>query len=150
MDELIYILILVAWVAYSIFNAKQKKKQKEQQAKSAPRPQPEYEASEPQKPKRSVLEDLFGEEFFEELQDEEEEISYKEEVPVKEHVITGYQPKVSEKSYEERYKTASQLIQEMKDEEIESIMAAGDEIPEKDFDLRKAVIYSTILERPYD
>ena len=150
MDELIYILVLVAWVAYSIFNAKQKKKQKEQQAKSAPKPQPQYETSEPQKPKPSVLEDLFGEEFFEELPDDEEEISYKEAVPAKEPVVTSYQPQASEKSYEERYKTASQLIQEMKDEEMETIMEAGDEMPEKDFDLRKAVIYSTILERPYN
>jgi hypothetical protein len=148
MDELIYILVLVAWVAYSIFNAKQKKKQKEQQAKSAPKPQPQYETAEPQKPKRSVLEDLFGEEFFEELQ-VEEEVSYKKEVPVKEPALTSYQPQAPEKPDEEVYKSASQLIREMKDEEMESITVDGDENPVKGFDLRKAVIYSTILERPY-
>ena len=64
MDDFIYVLLFVGWIAYSIFSAVQKKKQKELKKKPAPEQFPMPEVIEPEKPTRSVFEEIFGEGQF--------------------------------------------------------------------------------------
>jgi hypothetical protein len=150
MDDLIYILLLVAWVAYSIYNAKQKKKQKEMERKTVSEPRPTYEQSEPEKPQRSIFEELFGEGQFNELPElEEEEGSFVEEIPEIPHSYTPYKPESLEEIPAERYQTVSSLVSMPQFENSEFEMAAKTPTYGNNFDLRKAVIHATILERPY-
>jgi hypothetical protein len=150
MDDLIYILLLVAWVAYSIYNAKQKKKQKEMERRTTSEPKPVYEQSQPEKPQRSVFEELFGEGPFNELPEtEEEEESFVEEIPEIPHSYIPYKPISLEEVPEQDFHIGTRMhtISDEEDDDPEPVV----KLPTygKDFDLRKAVIYSTILEQPY-
>ena len=148
MDEVIYILLAVAWVAYSIYNAKQKKKQREIEAQTAADERQEYESAEPEKPQRSIFEELLNESDFEEFQEFEEketvaETVLKQEIPFQYRKSDIFEPHESIGS--DRLIASDAFIQAgINDTEITK--------PSSDpelFNLRKAVIYSTILERPY-
>lgn len=150
MDDLIYILMLVGWVAYSIYNAKQKKKQKELQNRPASEPQPEYESAQPQKPQRSIFEEVFGEGQFDDFEETvEEEIPHVEEIKKTpaEHTYNKAEP--MEAPAREEYMTASQLINNRENELVDIDLIDKPITSRNYFNLRKAVIYSAILERPY-
>jgi len=149
MDELIYILLIVAWIAYSIYNAKQKKKQKEQTRKPSTEPQPQYETAEPQKSQRSILEELFGETDFEIIEDDEEEPVVQENIPQQKPAPVFAEHAHIRQAAESEYKIVSRLTDQMKGLEIADEIADEHTTYATEFDLRKAVIYSVILERPY-
>jgi len=150
MDDLIYILMLVAWVAYSIYNAKQKKKQKELQNRPAAEPQPAYEPAQTQKPQRSIFEDVFGEGQFEEFEEtEEEKVPHAEEIRKVPAEYTYYKPKPMEVVEKDEYITASQLISNRENTLVDLDLIDKPITYGNYFNLRKAVIYSAILERPY-
>jgi hypothetical protein len=150
MDDLIYILMLVAWVAYSIYNAKQKKKQKELQNRPAAEPQPNYEPEQTQKPQRSIFEEVFGEGQFEDFEETiEEEVPHVEETRKVPAEYTYYKPEPMEVLAREEYITASQLISDRENELVDIDLIDKPITYGNYFNLRKAVIYSAILERPY-
>lgn len=149
MDELIYIALLVAWVAYSIYNAKQKKKQKELKPAPDTDSQPQYEPEQAEKPQRSILEELFGEGQFDNPQETyEEERTQMEEIPER-PLAHAYNEPVTVKTVEDTPVTASGIAAEQKTISDEPSPYDTVITHRSDFDLRRAVIYSIILERRY-
>jgi hypothetical protein len=189
MDDLIYFLFLIAWLAFSFYQQSVKKKKKQEQMMAQrerelqQEEQEEYpsygdeSAIEQQKPvevatpapgrgtdfKKTLEEILLGEEFVEATkprpvanedkprakEDRKENLSggkrniyqkyYDEEMLEGSQEKIGYEPKKIEDSIEE---LENDMV--LKEEELE------EETHEKiDFDLRKAIIYSEIINRRY-
>lgn len=152
MDDLIYILMLVAWVAYSIYNAKQKKKQKELQNRPAAEPQHEheFEPDQTQKPQRSIFDEVFGEGQFEDFEETMEEVvPHVEEIRKVPAEYAYYKPEPVEEMEKEEYITASQLISNRENTLVDLDLIDKPITYGNYFNLRKAVIYSAILERPH-
>lgn len=139
MEDFIYILAGVAYLAYSIYSAGQKKKKKLEQAQQQPYVETEAEVEMPNPFVRkenapSIFNEILGLQNFD--LDEEEEL-YGE---VEEEVIDVV-PK--EEGVRATNLQSSIEIQE-------NIMEVEEEeASEFDFDLRDAVIYSEILNPPY-
>lgn len=151
MDDLIYILVGVAWVAYSIYSAQQKKKLKEERERTVPQAEPAYEPEPNTSPSRSIFEEIFKEAGLEELNDEIEETikPVAAQIPAQPRYFTYEDTNVE-------IKAADELLQKEFPAFSEHFVAENmpySEMKEKThsniFDLRKAVIYSAILERPY-
>lgn len=177
MDDILYIVLGVAWLAWSLYSNKLKmdKKRAEQTQRDAEarrnvsRPTEvtvsEPVSYEPVKPKparpgRSILEEIFSE--YTEMAEAEQEV---------------YQPEVDEKSWQQKMtdynKSEAQSLEEIKEEisadyfsnlysrpynpveqQVISITKAETDYDENttlpdDFDLKKAVLYSEILRAPY-
>lgn len=146
MDDLIYILLLVAWVAYSFYNAKQKRKQKEQQQKPYVQPKPEAKPMPEAKPQRSIFEEIFKEAGLEDY--EEHEPEYLE--PAKETKIFSYEdPETWDEKDKHVLNTGLRISEESQPKEPETVLAGHTDTQKEVFDLRKAIIYNAILERPY-
>jgi hypothetical protein len=145
MDEIIYILLAVAWVVYSIYNANQKKKQKELEAQAAKEQADEFDTpDESESPKRSVFEEIFDEADFLEPDDAREKAAY-EIVSQK-----GFpKPEIPLKEPEKKYDLASERITMREESEKVATEKKEPWVTPESFDLRKAVIYSAILERPH-
>lgn len=157
MDEILYILMGIAWLAYSLYSNKQK-----MDKKRAAQGQ-DYDATEtpaPQRP-RSIFDEIFSEELPDESEARQEE----------------YIPEIEEQSWQKRQaayaaseaQSLEQIVdevpsdyftkqyalynREVQEEEKPVLLEEVDEIakPETidDFDLKKAVIYSEILRAPY-
>jgi len=162
MDELIYILIFVAYIGYSIYNAMQKSKAKqlEKQQQQQPEqdyeeegefyetPQPAYETPRPERPVRSLFEELLKEAGI-----EPEPVAQPQ--PVAEptpNKYSQYNYIVDEKEPMhgdlKTMKPASLRFERSKEEE-EAFSLDTQKKQTHEFDLKKAIIYSTILERPY-
>lgn len=148
MEDYIYILGFIAWIAYSFYSAAQKKKKKEIRQRPAYEPAPYSEPQETNKPGRSVFEELFGENFEEIHEEFEEPQINKDSMPEKQ--IQYYQ----QPAYQEIEATNHTiLVSQLTDSETP--VSASLELFNKTtnhsdaFDLRKAVIYGAILERPY-
>lgn len=174
MDDLIYFLLVIGWLAFSFYQ--QAAKKKKAQTKTAPREEyddnesypyeveQEYESqSEQQQPQpdfKQILEEiLMGKEMQAEktvsTQPQKEEMSRKEKKEVniyqqylEEEVSEG--PFISEEKIESLEERRAALENEMvvaeKDDDENSSFYQDRDI---DFDLRKAVIYSEILNRRY-
>ena len=162
MDDLLYILIGVAWVAYSLYSNKQKQDRKKAARENQGAPQ----TPEP-RPVRSILEEiLLGGEVKpllrpEETEMEEEEfepeykpdpvkpVNYKTETEAKslEVIVDEVPANYFEKEYAGRKDNNEEVawINKETDNETEewSFTIAGD------FDVRKAVIYAEILNPRY-
>ncbi len=165
MDDILYIILGIAWLAYSLYANKQKvDKRRADKAKELRERQElqEYQPSQSDEiPRKSVLEELFGEISSEYAEAQEEiyipevdediikrklaENAYNEaeslEV-IKDEVPVDY----FTKRYESGYKTVNENFHntsKIKEEEKEI-----EELTEK-FNLSKAVIYSEILRAPY-
>ncbi len=151
MDDLIYILALIAWVIFAFYRNSQKKAEKARQAQRQ-KPRPE------QMPLPTLEEILLGKEPAYEPEPEPE--------PVPEPVIVmsdGTSPVLRETSFEKEYnlrgiasieemdkpfRTETRMAAaESKDEEDEAAPAWRESL--RDFNPRQAVIYSEILNRPY-
>jgi hypothetical protein len=139
MDDIIYLIVLIAWVAFAFYRKTQKKGAAAREAERKARP------SGNPSPFPTLEEILLGKE------------------PVPEAEPDGMSPVLSETSFEKEYKLAGiSSIEEMnkpffsqKSEVID--IQEDDDKPEynvidrlkTDFDLRQAFIYSEILNRPY-
>jgi FtsZ-interacting cell division protein ZipA len=152
MEEFIYILIGVIWLAATIYRASQKKKQ--QQAKQA-RPPESTTREKPESPTvSSLLEELLEgqrlripEPEVSEIEYDEpmvEEVSEREPTPSFQSEYANYQGSRLEALKGEGESAFNRIV-------FDDIMKIREEKPRRNvkFDLRKAVIYSAILERPY-
>jgi hypothetical protein len=163
MENIFYILVGIAWVAYSVYSARQKALQKQQSAgmppqgpsQSSPLPIPGNQGG-----GKSVFEDIFRE-----LTGEPKPVE-----PVNQPVIIN-QPVITKQPVKEKnisdlgtkyegysgYKFISGAQNEYttRDAENDRIKADKSEelikndISKENFDLRKAVIYSELLNRKY-
>jgi hypothetical protein len=152
MDDLLYIAFLVAWVAFGIYKNSQKAKNKTIASKqSAPiETQPSNS--------RSVFEEILtGSKNVDELLDDflkgpetSKTADYQTESTPKEPVIftqTYTKPKYSSipnimNAFEEGQAQTKTIVTLFDDNEEDTGLG-------QDFDLRTAVLYSTILDRPY-
>jgi hypothetical protein len=143
MDDFIYILIGAAWLAFTIYSKNQKQKNKKLQGNNSQtetRPQKEGISS--------LFESLFS----------DEEINTQQNHYVENVEQSNIIPSLSEVNYSENLsqfqKTSPEIFEKTKEEKdidnyevlINEEIISGNDI---DFNLRKAVIYSEILRRPY-
>jgi hypothetical protein len=153
MEDLIYLVILIAWAVFAFYRHSQKKKAAARSAEQAPaKPQPTNESR-----GKSWEEILFGEEIPEEHEIElEQEVEYSERKKT-----TAYEPISLEQKYMQRKIESLEdpLVQQrmekekpilLEDDGVGSDKYRSGEDFLSDFDLRKAVIFSEILNRPYD
>lgn len=149
MDDFIYVLLFIGWIAYSIFSAIQKNKQKELRKKSSPEPYPASEESVPENPARKVLEEIFGEDHF-----EESEETFEPE-PVYEEVERRPTVQMRDEIDQNR---SRMILTHFSTDKTWDKPDAGEQPVEAEtlvsqkekFDLRNAVIYAAILQRPYN
>ena len=169
MEDLIYIIIGVLWLVFTFYTASKKKKQKQQEQAN-----PSQSSQKP--PGKNILEELFGKtELFEEkakpvhpysstevvFDDFESEsfensdsVTFEDEYEDKgissiETVGNKYYSEADKVSFQELVKQAqSHRISETDSMDFH-IEDHKDKIIKKDFNLRKALIYQAILERPY-
>jgi hypothetical protein len=149
MEDLIYLILLMAWVVFALYRRSQKKNATARKASAQPGPQQDI------KPLPTLQEILFG-----------EEESYPGGAmprPVTPADEGSYSPEPVETNFEKEYarrgimSVESQVRASQKSEIQRSdlqIDEISDEIDTNDkkedyFDLRKAVVYSEILNRPY-
>jgi len=147
MDDIIYLIALIAWVAFAFYRKSQKKAEAAKQVQPVPPPR---DISSP----FPTMKDIFGEEPSIEL----------EPVPVTKPATTdGMAPQLVETDFEMEYKRRGiRSVEEVDNQyflkNIEHADLQEDESQDeiymiKDcrarFNLRQAVIYSEILNRPY-
>ena len=149
MEEFIYILIGVIWLAASIYKASQKKKQSAR-PKSPVSSEPEEET--PVSRRRSLLEEL--------LEGQQVRVPEPELVEYDEPMLTEIEDKPPAGSFQSEYAGRGfKGLEALESEGVSSlgrisfvdIMKDSTENQRKavKIDLRKAIIYSAILERPY-
>ena len=184
MDDILYIILGVAWVAWSLYSNKIKQEKKKAEKAEMERQALERRAIEAQtgtlvhqsaeysnpvnevppvvvKPGRSILEEIFGDEFT--IKEEAEEEIFTPEVDEKswqnkmkdyakvensslEDITEEVSADYFEKQYSQRSKPEVQVVAKKKP--VEEVAFQLDELSEE-FNLRKAVIYSEILRAPY-
>jgi hypothetical protein len=147
MEDYIYLIALIAWVAFAFYRKSQKKAEAAQRGQPGPQPR-DIPAPFP------TMQDIFGEEPSIDV----------EPVPVTQTATTdGMAPEYEETAFEKEYKQRGiRSVEEVDNQYFiknsESADLQEDELPEengmiKDWrarvDLRQAVIYSEILNRPY-
>jgi len=152
MEDFIYVIILVAWVAFAIYRQSQKKK-----AAKKPHPTPS-QANSPGEPTFKSLEDiLFGKETTVPEPAESQEIlepemslemDYEEPLSLEETYMRRLNEEAEKQEVQDQ-QVAEKIVEKevLKEEEDTSLQKSN---PLDDFDLRKAVIFSEILRRPYD
>ncbi len=146
MDDVIYILIAIAWVAFSIYNANQKKKQKLAREAQASVPRTPEAAPKP----RSILEEILMGEEMPEFQAEDAHEEIKPELVPEYKAALEYQQEIQTRAL--RAEQQLQVSNNFSFTSDSSPLPFPDEANIgllKIFDLRQAVIYSIILERPY-
>ncbi|MBE9485276.1 MAG: hypothetical protein IMY74_10545 [Bacteroidetes bacterium] len=150
MEEFIYILIGVIWLGASIYKASQKKKQKarpQSQASSVPEEETAVSRT------KSLLEQLL--EGQQVQVPEPELVEYEYDEPM----LTEIEDKPLSGSFQSEYAGHSKGLEALESEGMSSLGRISfvdimKETTEKQhkaarIDLRKAIIYSAILERPY-
>ena len=160
MDDVLYILIGVAWVAYSIYSYNQKAKKQQADKQSLSKEKYNITNSEEQ-PKQSAFKEMISEFQSYSRQKSESSPFYS---PEKETFVT--EPEIESveniSSIEETTESNSPLSKEMLKQYLEKDqdkkMPDETEVTDDyniieteqkfDFDLRKAIIYSEILKRP--
>lgn len=145
-EDYLYILIGIVWIAFSIYRGTQKNKTKQSEAKSI----------EPKAEKKSVFEtfidNILVEQKAETYPSASEEIIYNEtdvEVPEKENEIFSYDDYYEESNFQEdkdvyQDKVESSLKVDQNPEASPSVKRKKPRI-----DLKKAVVYSEILNKRY-
>ncbi len=146
MDDIIYVLLAVLWLAFSIYNANQKKK-KQAAAQQKPTPAPVNENPKP----RSILEEILLDE--EVVHEYEQEFAEPEAAPITVPEYTAanqYREEVIKRTITdfalptEANNTDSEIQKEIPGE---AHPVLGD--IRQNFNLRQAVVYSVVLERPF-
>jgi len=144
MEDFIYILAGVAYLAFSIYSANQKKKKKLEQAQQQPYSETREEVSEPYVKKEataSIFNEILGLQNFE-FNREEELYSEIEEDVIEEDIIDVV-------PLEEGTPTTTQTTIEMIEDEEEALQLKENETFDYEFNLRDAIISSEILNPPY-
>ena len=170
MEDWIYIVIGLLWLVFTFYTSSKKRKQKLQEK---PKPsQTSHDSSE-----KNILEELFGkteinkqhtdplrpysgnELVFEGAEVENDDFTDTEtfEDEYEDKGINSIET-VGNRYYSDANKTSFQeVVKQAQSHRIDEVDAVDlhieepdDEIIKKDFNLRKAVIYKAILERPYD
>lgn len=145
MDDFLYILLAIGWVVFGIYKNYQKQAKKSQTVtKKAPLP------------KKREIKDIF-EDFFpvEEIKRVEQKEETKEVVNKQSEIYTAENksletiPGNDYFSYEKESSEKGIKNKDLKINEKSKLEEVVDNIEKFDFDLRKAVIYKAILERPY-
>ena len=154
MDDLIYILLGIAWIIYAAYRVNQKqKKRPPAQSQSQSEPQNTYEQS--PRPIETIFREILGEDESLERQFIPESESYDEVVvrELEQEKKLYSRPKTSLESIplEEGVSAFDYSKGYPKQQMIFSEEDSSAAIPREyyHFDLRKAVIYSAILNRPY-
>jgi hypothetical protein len=164
MEDVIYTLLVIAWVGYGIYSAAKKRKAKENSPAAASPVQ-----SQSKETIESVFESLFQgnpstspltppysqEEYVEEIIDSDPD-NYTDNAEEYEEV--DYLDTVPEAKLESEIDTysgtdnveASVLLDEEMDEIQKSAIESSEKTNSYDFDLRQAVIAQAVLERPYE
>jgi len=153
MEEFIYILIGVLWLAATIYKASQKKKQKEAQQRPAGSPVEEKQSV---SATRSLLEQLLE---GQQLRAPEPEVTAME-LEYEEPMHAEVMERKYESSFQNEYAgIGSRGLEAVSGEGVSSlghitftdIMKEHEKKPGRPvkIDLRKAIIYAAILERPY-
>ena len=141
MDDFIYILIGAAWLAFTIYSKNQKQKNKKLERNNS-----QTKTESQKEGVSSLFESLFSDKEINTQQ------NYYSENIEQSNII----PSLSEVNYTENLdqfqETPPEIFEKVLDEEdidnnlIKEEIINGNDI---DFNLRKAVIYSEILKRPY-
>jgi hypothetical protein len=159
MENLIYILIGIAWVAYSLYSARQKAIQKQQSSglppqgpsQSSPLPIPGNQGG-----GKNLLDDILRE-----LTGETRPVPQVVENPVKPSVTPKHQKNVSELNQKYEGYSGYKFIQSVNNDfplnnsghdwekQDQPSQTIRNERVSKGFDLREAVIYSELLNRKY-
>ncbi len=170
MDDLIYILLFIGWIAYGIFSAVKKNKAKANSTSAS-----QVTSTESKSSVETVLESLFQEnsQNYSEVNSpyyktapvdaSEETDNYEDEYEeYGEYEEPDYLDTVPEATVESEIDTysgtdnvESSLVLEEEMDEIQLSAIKGDGLSNEDddlidFDLRQAVIAQTVLERPYE
>jgi hypothetical protein len=151
MENFIYLLILIAWIVFALYRQSQKKKAAVKPTTSKPGMRDEAQ------PFKSLGEILFGQ-SMQDMQmmpvEEEPDFSSRQEgisiepfSPEETYMESG-QERVEKRMPEKPGKTNETILKEEGSSDLKSGEKRGN--PLENFDLRKAVIYSEILRRPYD
>jgi hypothetical protein len=156
MEDLIYIIIGVLWLVFTFYTASKKKKQQQQKTASKP-----TESSQPTT-QPNILDEIFGEDtsvvfddFPEEEQETEVNFTFEDEYEDKGiQSVETFGNKYFSDTENVSFKDLVRRAQEERIEEADTvdlhIEDEDDGIIKKDFNLRKALIYQAILERPYE
>ncbi len=143
MEDYIYILLGIGWIVYSIYKRSQKQASKNRQQSSAPK----YDSP------KSLLQELLSGEKFEPLTVETEYPEHPYSSDIDDEQKYNFSKDLEETSlveninYEEKQSlNVKRKIQNIEIAEEENEISS---IDLNDFDLRKAVIYSEVLKRPY-
>jgi hypothetical protein len=161
MEDFLYILAIIAWVAYSFYKNSQKVKKNRPVTR-----RPIEEAPEQSRDFRSILEEILGqeEERIPELQPEIPTPSREVYKPME--YTPAYQPQ-DEHQYQSIYKTLDDLYEDSgmmpsqmqvsledmgNDQRIQAVssMEEKKDTPRWKADIRNAIILSEVLNRPYD
>ncbi len=145
MEDFLPILIGIVWLVYTLYNRAQKKKNagRPQQAEKKENRSPSFieqllMGEEPAQPQPYETYEKFDE-------TEPDKIEFDEEFPVKEKPTPFLKKELSDFVYEGQSSTYNENILENAVDEIQSETKTEAD----DFDLRKAIIYSEILNAPY-
>ncbi len=186
MDDLIYFLFLIAWLAFSFYQQSAKKKKKQEQMRAerereqqeenfegyeqgnlSEESQPVEAVSREQKPerdfKKTLEEILLGEEFSAEISPEPEQSRPQPRTDQalpdqgfefrKNDYQKYYDDEMLEGSLEDMEKKPQKLEDTIKEREEDMVLLEDhgeeDNYEKSDFDLRKAIIYSEIINRRY-
>ncbi len=165
MDDLIYLLLFLAWAAFAFYRNSQKKKQREAQRTRAAQQQPDPEENQEEGSPGSLLEEiLLGEQeertieepYFESESPESESRIYTETPGAEEENV----PVDFDDEYNQRGVTSVEEL-DLENGEVESdkdekasrnlqvVAFEEDQNEAFEFDLRTAVIYSEILNPRY-
>ncbi len=163
MDDILYIVLGIAWLAYSLYSNKQKmdKKRAQQAEQMREHPQGEY-SPEPvnEAPRRSLFEEMFDEiapEYNEAQEDtyipEVDESTLKRRMNEysrnEAESLEVIRDEVPADYFTTRYSSGYQQMEDKKEEKIVLQEEEEDDEMTEKFNLTKAVIYSEILRAPY-
>lgn len=154
MEDVIYILIGVAWVVYTVYNQNQKQKRKQATQMGA---NASKDLTKPEEKVKSVFEErfnldkMFG---FDDPVAEYLDSPYSKIDVVEEKDETSYFKAETEgvSAFKDETETDEGIVDEIKisySEEKMNDLTLGPEANIDEFDARKAVIYSEILNPPY-
>jgi hypothetical protein len=152
MEDLIYLVILIAWAVFAFYRQSQKKKRAAEKAAGSEPVVPQTDQKQ-----RNWEEILFGDESYEEMEPDEElqaepaarmTRQSREPLSLEQKYMPGKAESLEDPRVQRQMEREKKIVLEEQDEHEESLQKQDH--PLKDFDLRKAVIYSEILRRPYD
>ncbi len=142
MEELIPLILAIIWLVYSLYKKNAKKKQK-----SPALPLEETTTTKPSNAKSILERILFGEEPSPAYNPQSVEIPENDFVNYDDEAIASEETKIKEEIIHDPViwqKTDAQFNKDYQVQDDKSAKIQGEE-----FDLRKAVIHSIVLERPY-